>query len=153
MSDIQNSGVASAWKKKTHHSSFLPELSVWYTGNHEAHLLRGHHNLEVLRECKQFPEPLCPQFPLGVTEMWSLQTAALLGTQNPSFQSSAGPEVVRAIRLSPNSVQQILVFLLLQLPFPPFLTTAPQLSSEEPFFHCLGFGCPPLANSWERDPS
>ena len=58
-----------------------------------------------------------------------------------------------AERFSPNSVEGILVFLILQLHFPPFLTTAPQFYSEEPFSHCLGFGCPPLVYSWEHDPS
>lgn len=56
-------------------------------------------------------------------------------------------------RFWPSSVEHTLVFLLLQLYFLLSLTTAPQFSSEEPFSHCLGFGCPPLANSWEHDPS
>lgn len=45
-----------------------------------------------------------------------------------------------------------LVFSLAQLLFPLALITACQFSPGEPLCHCPWFGCPPLANGWERDP-
>lgn len=150
-----NSGMASGWKSPSH-SPCPGELPVWAPQRTRRHTCHGDPWPDVSPRCYEFRDIswVLSWFSLPlrviVRNKWGNKIRCVI---NPFLPWSHGTRDKVLWWLCHHSVQWALVFLLAQLLFPLSLITAPQFFPGEPLCHCSWFGCPPLANSWEIDPS
>lgn len=150
----QNSGTVSGWKMPFHAPSPWSSL-CGHHGEPEGTLAVGTHNgmsAQGIGSPRTFPESSFGflSFRVLVRNKWGNNSRCVL---TPSIPQSHGTRDKVLWWLCPHPVQWALVFLLAQLLFPLSLIMAPPFFPGELLCHCSWFGCPPLANSWEHDPS